>query len=87
MGFAGGSSPTPEQVINQVGSVTPEHFAHAEALLSQLPESLRLGVREEESAMAIAFALALDTENIDIQERQIVWLREVQPGELVEKTL
>ncbi len=47
MGFAGGSNATPEQVVNQVGSVTPEHFAHAQALLSQLPESLRLGVREQ----------------------------------------
>ncbi|BBD69125.1 peptidase M48 Ste24p [Nostoc commune NIES-4072] len=87
MGFAGGSGPTPEQIVNQVGSVTPEHFAHAQALLSQLPESLRLGVREQESAMAIAFALALDTENIEIQQRQIAWLREVQPAELVDKTL
>ncbi|MEH1869783.1 MAG: M48 family metallopeptidase [Nostoc sp.] len=87
MGFAGGSNATPEQFVNQVGSVTPEHFAHAQALLSQLPESLRLGVREQESAMAIAFALALDTENIEIQERQIAWLREVQPAELVDKTL
>ncbi|MGF1934671.1 MAG: M48 family metallopeptidase [Nostoc sp. ChiQUE02] len=87
MGFAGGSDATPAQVINQVGSVTPEHFAHAQALLSQLPESLRLGVREQQSAMAIAFALALDTENLQIQERQIAWLREVQPADLVEKTL
>ena len=87
MGFAGGSNAMPEQVVNQVGSVTPEHFAYAQALLSQLPESLRLGVREQESAMAIAFALALDTENIEIQERQIAWLREVQPAELVDKTL
>ncbi|MEH2135229.1 M48 family metallopeptidase [Nostoc sp.] len=87
MGFAGGSSGTPEQVVNQVGSVTPEHFAHAQGLLSQLPESLRLGVREQQSAMAIAFALALDTENIEIQERQIAWLREVQSPELVDKTL
>jgi Zn-dependent protease with chaperone function len=87
MGFAGGSSATPGHVVNQVGSVTPEHFAHAQALLSQLPESLRLGAREQESAMAIAFALALDTENIEIQKRQIAWLREVQPAELVDKTL
>ncbi|MEH1965440.1 M48 family metallopeptidase [Nostoc sp.] len=87
MGFAGGDNATPEQVVNQVGRVTPEHFAHAQALLSQLPESLRLAVWEQESAMAIAFALALDTENLQIQERQIAWLREVQPADLVEKTL
>ncbi|WP_392535208.1 M48 family metallopeptidase [Nostoc sp. C117] len=87
MGFAGGNNAMPAQVVNQVGSVAPEHFAHAQGLLSQLPESLRLGVREQQSAMAIAFALALDTENLQIQERQIAWLREVQPTDLVEKTL
>ncbi|MBD2415371.1 transcriptional regulator [Nostoc calcicola FACHB-389] len=87
MGFAAGANTTPEQIVNQVGTVAPEHFAHAQTLLSQLPESLRLGVRQQESAMAIAFALGLDTENIEVQERQIAWLREVQPGDLVEKTL
>ncbi|MBN4000357.1 M48 family metallopeptidase [Nostoc sp. LPT] len=87
MGFTGGDSATPKHVVNQVGSVTPEHFAHAQALLSQLPESLRLGVQEQQSAMAIALALALDTENLQIQKRQIAWLREVQPADLVEKTL
>ncbi|MBD2503245.1 M48 family metallopeptidase [Anabaena azotica] len=88
MGFAGGSPTiTPEQVVNQVGSVAPEHFAHAQALLSKLPESLRLGVREQHSAMAIAFALALEIENPQVYERQLVWLREVQPNEVVEQTL
>ncbi|MDZ8261895.1 M48 family metallopeptidase [Nostoc sp. ChiQUE01b] len=87
MGFAGGDSATPEQVVNQVGSVTPEHFTHTQVLLLQLPESLRLGARQQQSAMAIAFALTLDTENLQIQERQIAWLREVQPADLVDKTL
>lgn len=64
MGFAGGSPTiTPEQVVNHIGSVAPEHFAHAQALLSTLPESVHLGVREQHSAMAIAFALALEIEN------------------------
>jgi Zn-dependent protease with chaperone function len=90
MGFAGGGNPTtvtPEQVVNQVGSVAPEHFAHAQWLLAQLPETLRLAVREQQSATAIVFALALDTNNPQIQERQITWLKEVQPPELIEKTL
>ncbi|MCF4968980.1 M48 family metallopeptidase [Nostoc sp. CMAA1605] len=88
MGFAGGNTTiTPEQVVNQVGTVAPEHFAHAQALLSKLPESLRSGVREQQSAMAIAFAFVLDTENPQIQARQIAWLRKVQPEEIVEQTL
>ncbi|MBE9007604.1 hypothetical protein IQ259_21700 [Fortiea sp. LEGE XX443] len=86
MGLAAGGS-TVKQVINQVGSVAPEHFAHAQALLSQLPESLRLGVREQQSATATVLALALENENQAIRERQIIWLREVQPADLVEKIL
>ncbi|MBD2610454.1 M48 family metallopeptidase [Nostoc punctiforme FACHB-252] len=86
MGFAGGNAMS-QQVVNQVGTVAPEHFAHAQALLSQLPESLRLRVRQQESAMGIVFALALNTENLEVQKRQIDWLRQVQPTELVEKTL
>ena len=93
MGFAGGSSPnttasvTPESVVNQVGSVTPEHFAHAQALLDELPESIRLGVREQQGAIAILFALAFDAQNPQIHERQLAWLREVQPSELVEQAV
>ncbi|MBD2206135.1 M48 family metallopeptidase [Calothrix sp. FACHB-1219] len=90
MGFAGGGNHTaitPEQIVNQVGSVAPEHFAHAQALLAQLPESLRMGVKEQQSATAIAFALALEPDNPEIQERQITWLKQVQPPELIEKTL
>jgi Zn-dependent protease with chaperone function len=89
MGFAGSATAkvAAEQVVNQVGTVAPEHFAHAQALLSQLPESLRLGVREQQSATAVVLALALETENQTVKERQIAWLREVQPAELVEKIL
>jgi Zn-dependent protease with chaperone function len=80
------TSVTPEEIIDRVGSVTPENFAHAQALLAQLPESLRLNLREQQGAIAIVFALALDL-NPQIQELQINWLREVQSPELVEKTL
>lgn len=89
MGFAGGSSntTTPQSVVNQVGTVTPVHFAHAQALLEQLPESLRLGVREQQTAISILFALTFDTQNPQIHKRQLAWLREVQPTELIEKAL
>jgi Zn-dependent protease with chaperone function len=89
MGFSGGSSntTTPASVVNQVGTVTPAHFAHAQVLLEQLPESLRLGVREQQSAISILFALTFDVKNPQIHERQIAWLREVQPSELIEKAI
>ncbi|MBD2437555.1 M48 family metallopeptidase [Nostoc sp. FACHB-110] len=89
MGLAGGTTAniTAEQVVNQIGTVAPEHFAHAQALLSELPESLRLGVREQQSAMAIVLALALENENPAIRERQLTWLQQVQPVDIVEKIL
>jgi Zn-dependent protease with chaperone function len=89
MGLAGGATAktTAEQVVNQVGTVAPEHFAHAQALLSQLPESLRVAVREQQSATAVVLALALEVENESVRERQITWLREVQPADVVEKIL
>jgi Zn-dependent protease with chaperone function len=89
IGFAGSNShtTTPESVVNQVGNVTPAHFAHAQALLEQLPEPLRLGIREQQGAISILFALTFDTQNPEIHERQLTWLREVQPTELIEKAL
>ncbi|MDF5717951.1 MAG: M48 family metallopeptidase [Rhizonema sp. NSF051] len=88
MGFAGKTTePLPENVVAQVGTVAPEHFADAQELLSSLPESLRLSVHNQQSAMAIVFALVLDRTNTQIRDRQIAWLRQVQPSDLVDKTL
>jgi Zn-dependent protease with chaperone function len=92
MGFAGGGSNAvtnsiPASVVKQVGSVTPEHYTKAQGLLLKLPESLRGGVREQQGAMAILFALTFDSQNPEIQERQLKWLREVQPPEIVEQSI
>ena len=89
MGFAGGNpQPTnPGQVVAQIGTVTPKHFDRAQELLAELPETLRSGVRETQTAQAILFALALETENSQIQEKQLTWLRQVQSEELVESTV
>lgn len=88
MGFASGSSQaaTPEQVVAQVGTVAPKHFDHAQAFIAELPESLRLGVRETQTVKAILFALTLD-QNSQIQEKQLTWLRQVQSEELVESAI
>ena len=99
IGFANNSAPSPantvantitanpDHIIAQVGTVTPEHFAYAQALLSQLPESIQAGLRDRQSAIAIIYALALDTEQAQIRDQQIAWLRQVEPTETVEATL
>ncbi len=56
MGFAASTNSNttaPETVVDRVGTVTPEHFAHAQALLDELPESIRLDVREQQGGIAI----------------------------------
>ncbi len=93
MGFAGsslantGAPVSAEKVVNQVGRVAPEHFTYAQKILADLPESLRLGLQKQQSAMAIVYALALNHTNSQVRDRQLEWLREVQPAELVEETL
>ncbi|MBV6621738.1 MAG: M48 family metallopeptidase [Rivularia sp. (in: Bacteria)] len=85
MGFAGGNSQavTPEKVVARIGTVTPKHFDFTQELLAELPESLRLGVKETQTAPAILFALTLENQNSSIQEKQLTWLRQVQTEEII----
>jgi Zn-dependent protease with chaperone function len=97
LGFAGANSPppatparvavNPKQIVAQVGTVAPEHFAYAQALLAKLPETIQTAVRDRHSAIAIVCALALDSENPQLRELQIAWLRQVEPAEVVESAL
>ncbi|MEM6752791.1 MAG: M48 family metallopeptidase [Cyanobacteria bacterium P01_C01_bin.38] len=88
MGFADSNSQTttPEKVVAQVGTVTPKQFDLTQELLAELPESLRLGIRETQTSQAILFALFLE-QNSPLQEKQLSWLNQVQPEELVNSTV
>ncbi|MBW4470258.1 MAG: M48 family metallopeptidase [Stenomitos rutilans HA7619-LM2] len=95
MGFSSGGTAAqpshiqanPAQVIEQIGTVTPEHYAYAKALLEQLPESLVLGIREPQGAIAIVYGLLLDTQNLQVRTKQLEWLKQVEPADVIEKTL
>lgn len=89
MGFAGSNSPTvtPEKVVATVGKVTPKQFDLTQQLLAELPESLRLGIRETQTAQAILYALFLEEQNSQIKEKQLSWLNQVQPEELVNSSV
>jgi Zn-dependent protease with chaperone function len=80
MGFAGASdSPlAPEQVVQQVGTVTPEHYAHAQGLLAQLPDSVRVAIRDPEGAIATLYALFLEPENPALRDRQMQQLSKTE---------
>ncbi len=78
---------SPDQVVEKVGTVSPEHCAYARALLSQLPDSLQQGIRERQSAIAIVYALLLDSQSSQLRKQQLEWLRQVEPSSVVDQTL
>lgn len=71
---------TPQRISNEI-KVNPN-----QGWLAQLPESIRLGLQEQQSATAIVYALALDAETLQ-REQQIHWLRQAEPSAVVEKTI
>lgn len=77
----------PTQVVSQVGTVTPQHYAYAKALLEQLPQSLQSGIRDQQSAMAIIYGLFLDGQNPAVRTQQLEWLKQVEPASVIEQTL
>ena len=68
-------------------SIPAEHLALEQALLSHLPESLSLSLQDSSSLVAMVFALALDSKNIDRQEKQIAWLEEIRSSKLARNVL
>ncbi|MFA5263777.1 MAG: hypothetical protein WC378_08105 [Opitutaceae bacterium] len=52
----------PTGVIAGAGSLTESHFKSAQALLQQIPDSLRLATQTSSSAQALMFALLCDDE-------------------------
>lgn len=78
---------SPKQVVNQVGTVAPEHFAYAQTLLAQLPEPLQRAIQERQSSMAIVYGLLLDSQSPQVRSQQVEWLRQAEPSDIVEQTL
>lgn len=80
-------TPKPEQIVNQIGTVTPNHLDFTQQLLAELPESLKLGIRETQTAQEILFALALENQNSQIQQKQLTWLGQFQPEEIINSSV
>jgi Zn-dependent protease with chaperone function len=94
IGFAGASAAQslhvqadPAHVVSQVGTVTPEHYAYAKALLGQLPQSVQSAIREQQGAIAVVYALLLDTQNPAVRTKQLEWLKHIEPVDIIERTL
>ncbi len=89
MGFAGtsGGRSAPEQMVRQVGTVTPERYAHIQGLLAQLPESLRSAIREPQGAIAAIYALFLHSEDPALGDRQMQQLSKTVPEDQLAQIL
>ncbi|MGB8701247.1 MAG: M48 family metalloprotease, partial [Thermosynechococcaceae cyanobacterium] len=72
MGFADSSGPiAPESVVAQVGTVSPEHYAYTQGLLAQIPDDLRLQLRDTQGAIAAIYALFLNPTDEAVYEHQL----------------
>ncbi|MFP3941583.1 MAG: hypothetical protein ACLF0P_14895, partial [Thermoanaerobaculia bacterium] len=71
------SSPT--DFTSAVGTLDPEHLAHAASLLADLPDSVRAAAREPATAPALVFALLLDPERA-VRVRQLEAVDEAAPA-------
>ena len=79
-GFAGASAATEriavsaEQVVDRIGTPTPEHVAYAQQLLRELPAPLVAAAHEGFGARAVVYALLLDSRDA-IQSTQMSALK------------
>ncbi|MEO1146132.1 MAG: M48 family metallopeptidase [Cyanobacteria bacterium J06638_22] len=98
VGFQGGttmrspqkSEPThnrADDVVNAVGTATPQHLAYAHKLLAKLPDPIRLATRERTGALSIVYGFLLDKDSQEVRDRQIRHLKENELPEVVEQTL
>lgn len=78
---------TSEQVIAQVGTVTPEQVAQTQAWLDQFPENIQTGLRNQQQAKAIVYSLMIRLENQTIYQKQIDWLRQIESIEMANNVL
>lgn len=75
----------PQQVINAVGNVAPEHLTQTQFLVAQLPDEVRQALRNREDAIAIIYALLLDC-RASIQVRQFEFLLATESEQRVQTT-
>jgi Zn-dependent protease with chaperone function len=90
MGFAGTVSATPlsaDQVVAQVGTVSPAHYTYAQGLLAQLPDTLRMGIHLPEGAIAAVYALFLEQMDLNLRATQVERFRSLASEGLVSQVL
>jgi Zn-dependent protease with chaperone function len=77
---------TPEQMLARVGTVTPEQFTQTQAWLNQLPDEIRTGLQNQYQATAIVYALLINLEHSETQQKQKKWLQQFESTQMVTDT-
>lgn len=72
-----------DQVVNQVGTASPEHLAYVQQTMAKMPEELRQALRHAHGAIAIVYGLLLDPDNEDIRQKQLALLEQNEPEDIV----
>jgi hypothetical protein len=76
----------PQQLTDQIGTLTKAHMAYAAALISDLPTSLIDTLREPSGARAVIFALLLSSDS-EIRQSQFKFLMQSDNSFLPRNTL
>ncbi len=71
------------QVVNQVGTVNPEHLAYIQQTMAKMPEELRQALRHPHGAIAIVYGLLLDPDSEEIRQKQLALLEQNEPEDIV----
>lgn len=71
------------QVVNQVGTVNPEHLAYVQQTMAKMPEELRQALRHPHGAIAVVYSLLLDADNADVRQKQLALLEQNEPDDII----
>ena len=63
--------------MEQIGTVAPTHFDYAKGLLAQIPDELRMALRDSQAAARVVYALMLDQQNPFTYQQQVAYLDQV----------
>ncbi len=96
-GLAGTSSPTPpkpkeskelsvspDQVVTGIGTTDLKHLNQVQKFLAELPEPVRIAMREPDGAIAIIYSLLLDSDK-QVGDRQLQLLQQSESSERVDR--
>ncbi|MBN1947650.1 MAG: M48 family metallopeptidase [Bradymonadales bacterium] len=77
---------TPEQVVETVGTLSPDHVSYSQALIDTLPDEVMEAIHEPLAAQAVLFCLLLDARE-EIYKKQMDHLQRHAKPEVLEEIL